>query len=257
MVPIYDFGEIDGRLFVTMRLIKGHDLHGILARAVDAARAVASSIRSPRRCTPPTGSTWCTATSSRPTSWSAEDDFAYLIDFGIARAAGQTSLTSTAAVIGTWAYMAPERLTTGQTDPRADIYALTCVLYECLTGSQPFPGDSLEQQIGGHLALPPPRAVDRQPDVPAAAGRGHRQGDGQESRRPLRHHPRDGTRRQSRPRPAGTGLNLAPPNHRRALTQPDTDRPQAAAATGARERWVSPRRGPRRRAPPRSAAHAE
>jgi serine/threonine-protein kinase len=96
----------------------------------------------------------------------ADNDFAYLIDFGIARAAGQTGLTSTSSVIGTWAYMAPERITAGQTDARADIYALACVLYECLTGSQPFGGDSLEQQIGGHLALPPPRASDHRADVP-------------------------------------------------------------------------------------------
>ena len=71
-------------------------------------------------------------------------------------------------MIGTWAYMAPERISTGQSDARADIYALACVFYECLTGSQPFPGDSLEQQIGGHLTQPPPHASDRHPQVPAA-----------------------------------------------------------------------------------------
>jgi serine/threonine protein kinase len=76
-----------------------------------------------------------------------ENDFAYLIDFGIARAAGNTRIRGTGNVIGTWAYMAPERVTSGQTDPCCDTYALACALHECLTGSPGFRGDSLEQQM--------------------------------------------------------------------------------------------------------------
>ena len=85
-----------------------------------------------------------------------EDDFAYLIDFGIARGADETSLTG-AGMIGTWHYMAPERFRAHEADARADIYALACVLCECLTGSRPFPGDSLESQFAAHLTDPPPK----------------------------------------------------------------------------------------------------
>ena len=63
--------------------------------------------------------------------------------------------------------MAPERFTTGQADTSADIYALTCVLHECLTGAQPFPGNSAEQQITAHLMTPPPRPSQVTRGVPA------------------------------------------------------------------------------------------
>jgi serine/threonine protein kinase len=70
-----------------------------------------------------------------------EDDFTYLIDFGIIRGADETGLTGTGAIIGSWHYVAPARLRAREADARVDICALACVLYECPTGSRPFPGD--------------------------------------------------------------------------------------------------------------------
>jgi ABC-type amino acid transport substrate-binding protein len=96
----------------------------------------------------------------------AARDFVYLIDFGIARTTTQTGLTSVGSTLGTMAYMAPERFKTGQSDPRSDVYALTCVLHECLTGSRPYSGDSLEQQLAGHLVAPPPRPSAINPALP-------------------------------------------------------------------------------------------
>ena len=65
------------------------------------------------------------------------DDFACLVDFGLANAATDAKLTSSGTTIGTFAYMAPERFSNTDVSHRADIYALACVLYECLTGSRP------------------------------------------------------------------------------------------------------------------------
>ena len=62
--------------------------------------------------------------------------------------------------------MSPERLQAGQVDARSDVYALACVLYQCLTGSTPFPGDNVEQQITAHLMAPPPRPSTSQPNIP-------------------------------------------------------------------------------------------
>jgi ABC-type amino acid transport substrate-binding protein len=84
-------------------------------------------------------------------------DFVYLIDFGLARTAGEAGLTTAGSTLGTMAYMAPERFEGKPVDPTSDIYALTCVLYECLTGARPYPAESLEQQIAGHMAKPIPR----------------------------------------------------------------------------------------------------
>jgi serine/threonine protein kinase len=166
VVPIHNFGEIDGRLYVDMRLIDGQDLEHVLtrgplepARAVKIIEQISSALNAAHRV-------GLVHRDVKPSNiLLAEDDFAYLIDFGIARGAGETGLTATGSVVGTWPYMAPERFTTGQTDTRSDIYALACVLYECLTNSRPFPGDSVEQQIAGHLTTPPPRPSIARPGV--------------------------------------------------------------------------------------------
>ena len=166
VVPIHNFGEIEGRLYVDMRLIEGQDLEHVLnagpmapARAVKIIEQIASALNAAHKI-------GLVHRDVKPSNiLVAEDDFSYLIDFGIARAAGETKLTATGNVVGTWPYMAPERFTTGQSDTRSDIYALTCVLYECLTSSRPFPGESVEQQIAGHLTTPPPRPSIKRKDV--------------------------------------------------------------------------------------------
>jgi len=158
VIPIHTHGEIQGHLFVDMRLIEGRDLQSVLeagplqpAQAVHIIEQVAKALHAAHRV-------GLVHRDVKPSNVLLdEDDFAYLIDFGIARATGEMALTTAGGVIGTFHYMAPERFTTGQVDARSDIYALACVLYECLTGQHPFPGDSMEQQLTSHLMNPPPR----------------------------------------------------------------------------------------------------
>jgi serine/threonine-protein kinase len=166
IIPIHDFGEIDGRLYVTMRLIHGRDLQTLLADGpLSPARAV-WIIEQVARAVQAAHTVGLVHRDIKPSNiLLADDDFAYLIDFGIARVAGESGLTSTGATIGTWKYMAPERFQSGMADARADIYALACVLYESLTGRPPFPGDSLEQVAVAHMLQPPPQPSARQRGV--------------------------------------------------------------------------------------------
>ncbi len=168
VVPIYDYGEIDGRLYVTMRLIKGRDLQTILADGpLEPARAV-SVIEQVAQALQAAHNVGLVHRDVKPSNILLDDNgFAYLIDFGIAHAAGETGLTSTGATIGTWSYMAPERFQSGTANARADVYALACVLYEALTGQLPFPGSTLEQIAVAHMLQPPPRPSREQAGVPS------------------------------------------------------------------------------------------
>ena len=160
VVPIHGFGEIDGRLYLDMRLIEGRDLGTILkdsgkppgaAFAVNVVEQVAAALDAAHEA-------GLIHRDVKPSNiLITEHDFAYLIDFGLARTAGEEGVTTAGNTLGTVAYMAPERFEAGYADPRSDVYALTCVLYECLTASRPYPADSLEQQITRHLVSPPPR----------------------------------------------------------------------------------------------------
>lgn len=165
VVPIHRFGEIDGRLYLDMRLIDGSNLGTILeqtdepldpAFAVKVIEQVATALDAAHEA-------GLIHRDVKPSNiLITAREFVYLIDFGLARTAGDNGLTTAGSTLGTMAYMAPERFEAGQVDPRSDIYALTCVLYECLTGARPYPADSLEQQIAGHMTSPPPKpsAVD-------------------------------------------------------------------------------------------------
>jgi serine/threonine-protein kinase len=169
IIPIHNYGEIDGRLYVDMRFVEGRDLAEVLAdgplepgRAVRIVEQVAKALQAAHHI-------GLVHRDVKPSNILLDaDDFAYLIDFGIARAADQTRMTGTNSIIGSWPYMSPERLRAGQVDARADIYALACVLYECLTGSTPYPGDNFEQQITAHLTEPPPRPSSTDPNLPVA-----------------------------------------------------------------------------------------
>ena len=167
VIPIHGFGEIDGCLFIDMRLVRGTDLQSLIDTApLDPSRAVAI-VTQIAAALDAAHSEGLIHRDVKPQNIIVTPaDFAYLVDFGIAEMMGDTRLTAVGAQIGSWAYMAPERFTDQQITPAIDIYALTCVLYEALTGQMPFHVDSPEAVIAAHLASPPPRPSVTNPKVP-------------------------------------------------------------------------------------------
>ncbi|MGO9507261.1 MAG: serine/threonine-protein kinase PknD [Mycobacterium sp.] len=167
IVPIHDYGEIDGQFFVEMRLIDGVSLRSMLrhygpltpARAVAIVRQIAAALDAAH-------SLGVTHRDVKPENiLITGNDFAYLVDFGIARAATDPGLTQVGTAMGTYNYMAPERFTGDDVTYRADIYALACVLGECLTGAPPYRADSLERLIAAHLLDPVPKPSRQRPGM--------------------------------------------------------------------------------------------
>ena len=159
VIPVHDFGDIDGVLYIDMRLVDGASLKDVLratgplepVRATSIITQVAAALDAAH-------SDNLVHRDIKPENvLLTPDDFAYLVDFGIAHATGDASVTSTGVLIGSSAYMAAERFSGGPVGPPADIYALTCLLYECLTGRPPYETGDLRQLMSAHMFSPPPR----------------------------------------------------------------------------------------------------
>ncbi|MBD0860000.1 protein kinase [Gordonia sp. zg691] len=160
VIPIHDWGEIDGRLFIDMRLVDGRDLRALLAdegplppeRALRIVGQIADALDAAHR-------QGLVHRDVKPDNILVDHrDFAYLVDFGLAQADTDTRFTSTGTAIGSFGYMAPERFGDSAVGPPADVYALACVLYECLAGAHPFASaTTIERLIAAHLTTPPPR----------------------------------------------------------------------------------------------------
>ncbi len=159
VIPVHDFGDIDGVLYIDMRLVDGASLKDELRAngALDPGRA-ASIIAQVAAALDAAHSDGLVHRDIKPENvLLTPDDFAYLVDFGIAHGGGDPSMTTTGLVIGSCAYMSAERFDGGPVGPPADVYSLTCLLYECLTGRPPFETGDLRQLMMAHMFSPPPR----------------------------------------------------------------------------------------------------
>lgn len=152
VLPLHDFGEIDGVPFIDMHLVDdGGSLKDLLREqgGIEPSRAASITAQVARALDAAHAAGLLHLDVKPENILLTHDHFTYLADFGIAEAAGDEKVSRT--------YMAPERFTTGSIGPQTDVYSLACVLYECLTGQPPFDGADAAELKSAHLLSPAPR----------------------------------------------------------------------------------------------------
>ena len=167
ILPLHDSGEADGKVFYVMPFVEGQSLRGRLLHerqlpvdeAVRITREVASALDYAHR-------NGIVHRDIKPENILLHDGQALVADFGIAlavsRSDGGTRMTETGMSLGTPHYMAPEQaMGEREISPRADVYALGCVLYECLAGEPPFTGPTA-QAIIARVMTEQPRGLQLQ-----------------------------------------------------------------------------------------------
>jgi tetratricopeptide (TPR) repeat protein len=170
IVPVYDAGDEDGVLYIAMACVDGDDLKTLLAEEgrLDVRRAlrILGQIGSALDAAHARG---LVHRDVKPANiLVGEGDRAFLSDFGVVKELAGNGTTRTGSFIGTIEYCAPEQIEGEDVDGRADVYALACVLYECLTGEPPFHRPSEVAVLNAHLHTPPPKLSRTAPDLPAA-----------------------------------------------------------------------------------------
>jgi hypothetical protein len=162
VVPIYAAGEEQGVPFIAMRYVAGSDLGRRLAREDRLEPAAATRlIAQVGNGLDAIHAAGLVHRDVKPANVLLSDaggeDHAYITDFGVARnVATESGLTQTGRFVGTLDYVAPEQISGGTVDARADIYALGCLLFKLLTGEVPFPKDGEAARLYAHLNDPPP-----------------------------------------------------------------------------------------------------
>ena len=174
VVPIVDAGEEEGVLYLSMELVEGLDLRALLRREgpLDPEHAIAL-VAQVAEALDAAHAAGLVHRDVKPANILVREgpdgEHAYVCDFGLARhLSSASSLTTDRGLVGTVDYIPPEQIEGGDIDGRADVYSLSCVLFECLAGTRPFDRESELSVVFAHLNEPPPLLSDHRPDLPEA-----------------------------------------------------------------------------------------
>jgi predicted Ser/Thr protein kinase len=172
IVTVFDVGRDRGELFIAMEYVDGHPLTRYLA-AADALplNAKIGIVRQTAEALDHAHERGVVHRDIKPGNiLISKDGRVKVTDFGIARLTGATTsdLTRTGQMIGSPAYMSPEQIRGEKLDGRSDLFSLGVVLYELLTGTRPFPGESITTLVYQILHTEPRDPREIKSDLPAA-----------------------------------------------------------------------------------------
>ncbi|ARD41794.1 Stk1 family PASTA domain-containing Ser/Thr kinase [Actinomyces gaoshouyii] len=144
VVAVYDQGAIDGIAYIIMEYVPGPTLRD---RIASGPLTVAEALEMTGHVLRPLGAAHRAGLMHRDIKpenvlLPVDGSVPKVADFGLARAVTEATQTSTGNILGTVAYLAPELITSGASTPRADVYSVGVMLFELLTGEQPFSADT-------------------------------------------------------------------------------------------------------------------
>jgi serine/threonine protein kinase len=177
VVPVYGAGAVAETLYIAMRFIDGVDLGTLVKRerSLDGARAIrlieqiGSGVDAAHRL-------GLVHADIKPANVMVQKlevgrEHAYIMDFGLAKPAGSTSVTQSGHWLATLDYVAPELIQGAPPDARTDVYALGATLFHMLTGRAPFAGKHRAAKLFAHLNAEPPKVTETRPHLPKALDR--------------------------------------------------------------------------------------
>ena len=168
IVPVYDFGEHDGQLYLVMRYMSGGSLEDRMKNGPLELTEVAPVLARLADALDYSHGHGVIHRDLKPGNILFDNqENAFLSDFGIAKLTESTTNLTGSGIIGTSAYMSPEQVKGGdKIDGRSDVYALGIILYQMLTGEVPFKADTPVQQLMAHVLEPVPNILDARSDLP-------------------------------------------------------------------------------------------
>ncbi|MFI5003420.1 MAG: serine/threonine-protein kinase [Solirubrobacterales bacterium] len=169
IVTVYEAGEADNRLFLAMRMVEGPTLKDlILRRQLDDRRALRLLTQVAEALDAAHAKGLIHRDVKPQNVLVGAGDHAYLADFGLTKGHDDAAMTETGQFVGTIDYISPEQARGERATARSDVYALTAVLCECLTGQVPYVRATEERALLAHLTEPPPRLSEVRSNLPPA-----------------------------------------------------------------------------------------